>query len=166
MADVLKSNAKPGKAWQLEGAVVTFSESNANNEINKQVIATGLEANYNRTNTPINPINRSERYLIVGTPKGVVTMSVIVGPSANMVAFLEKFSDPCEYEKNELYIKSVGTQTCKGDDQFTDKIFKLTGVMLSGVSISVVKTADSNMVMSNLSMTFVGMEAGKAEPKK
>lgn len=155
MPDIFKSQATIGKAWQLDGAVINFGEKK-----NEQIIATGFNLSYQRQNSTISPVNRKERYTVAGDPNGVISIDAIVGPSVNLLKFITAFADVCKLQENTITITTIGTQDC---DSKTKKKWTCKGCLIDKVGLTVTKTGGGNMVMSNLTMSFLILEAPEGE---
>lgn len=162
MPDVFNSNVNIGEGWKLDGAIIGFGPAptaEGGGPVNENIVATSLTMSYQRSTQQINPINSNKRYVIASDPQGTLQIGAVVGPSANLKTFIQKFGDVCNIgkEDNLLTIKSTGNQVCPGQT-FTGKTWLCKGCLITNVGLNIQKTAGGNMVMSNIAMSFLSLE--------
>lgn len=154
--DIFDSNVTIGNGWKLEGAIIDFGEHN------KDLLATSLQIQYNRQTEQINPINDDARYIIASDPQGTAQIGAVVGPSADIAGFIKDFGNVCNIAGSQLIIKPTGTQVCTGTT-FSAKSWTCSGCLITGVSLNIQKTNGGNMVIANLTMSFLKLEIGDGD---
>lgn len=170
MPDVYNTNVNMGEGWKLDGAIIQFGKAPAEGEaentaaqsgLNGNIVATSLTMNYQRSTEQINPINSTKRYVIASDAQGTLQIGAVVGPSSDMKLFIKTFGDVCNIGNTEnpnmITIRSTGTQKCPGK-QFTSKTWICKGCLITNVNLNIQKTQGGNMVMSNISMSFLSLE--------
>jgi hypothetical protein len=158
--DVFQSNVVIGDGWKLEGAIIDFGS-----EMNKNLLATGLTLNYQRSTQQINPINSEARYVIASDPQGTLKIDAVIGPSADIAGFIETFGDICNVGKekdNQISVTPTGTQSC-GDTFKQGKAWKCSGCLITGLSMNIQKTAGGNMVIAGITLSFLKLEIGSGD---
>lgn len=154
--DIFQTNINIGKGWKLDGAIINFGEQNRN------ILATSLTVNYNRGTEQINPINQNKRYTVASDPTGTIQIGAVVGPSVSVSAFVGQFGDVCKLDENQITISPSGEQNCPaGDDPestFVSEDWIASGCLITGLSMTVQKTAGGNMVIAGMTISFLKLE--------
>lgn len=155
MQDIFKSNVRIGDGWKLDGAIINFGPDN-----NDKLLATSLTIDYSRQTQQINPINEDARYVIASDPTGTIQIGAVVGPSKKLSEFIGQFGDICKLKENEITISPTGQETC--DNDWAAEDWKASGCLITGLRMSIEKTAGGNMVIANMNISFLKLELVKA----
>jgi hypothetical protein len=153
--DIFKATRVVGDAWRIDGAVLTFG-GDEDSAQNKQLIATGANLTYQRSLTPIMPINSSKTYMIAGQPMGSLTIASLVGPQTDLKAFMAEYADVCNLGKKTVMLKPAGLRGCESADTGKDFTLYLSGVLLSSLGVQVQEMGQGNLaVAANITMTVL-----------
>jgi len=166
--DIFQSNVKIGEGWKLDGAVIEFGmasdkDAKTGEALNDQILATSITIDYTRQTQQINPINQDTRYVVASDPSGTVRIGMVVGPSKKISNFVKQFGNVCNLAKNKITITPQGTQKCEDNGWPKAEKWHLTGCLMTGMSMSIEKTAGNNMVMGGITMSFLLLELGEPE---
>jgi len=165
--DIFQTEVNLGKGWKLDGAIINFGKAKDGTDLNAMLLATSLTVNYNRGTEQINPINSTRRYILASDPQGTIQIGAVIGPSASISKFITQFGDVCKVDENIIEIQPSGTQTCDhsagGADVAQESNFKsekwiASGALITGLNMSISKTAGGNMVVANLGLSFMKLE--------
>jgi hypothetical protein len=171
--DIFQTNINIGKGWKLDGAILNFGIKAAAAagagagaapaiDYNGMLLATSLSMQYNRGTEQINPINQNKRYTVASDPTGTIQIGAVVGPSADIATFVKQFGDVCKLAENNIIITPTGTQKCgaaAGVGQFkAGEQWIASGALITGISMSIQKTAGGNMVIAGLTISFLKLE--------
>lgn len=172
MADIYGNQRIPAGVWVISGAVLTF-DTESSDKGKTDLIATGCEMNYQRTLTPITPINSEYTYLVAGQPSGTLTIDSLIGPGTNVKAFLEKYADICasknggDLASRKITISPAGNvKVCAaaagamaGGPIAKTQGFVLGGVVLSALGLSVREVGQGSLMATNrLTLSFLVLE--------
>ena len=134
--DILSQTAMPLLGvFQLGQQVLTIGNAGGQGGANNSyLIATGVTLQYGRQNTPFVPLNVTGKYLVSGIPSGQLSLDSLIGPGAQIKAFLKAFSgNPCG-TNNNIQLAPCLTDTCSGAK--TTDVFTCQGCVLAGISVS------------------------------
>ena len=107
---------------------------------------------YGQAVTPIIPLNRTYKYLIVGDATGTGGLSVLIGPSDKVKAFIKKFSNACKADSDNT-ITLESSSAC-GDDNKTK--FTLRGVIITQVGTTIARGQGADIMIANVQFMFNG----------
>ncbi len=140
-------------AWKLDGLLINFDDNNAD------LLATGCNLSYARNLTSTFPINTNKRLIISGIPQGSLTIGSIIGPIGDLKAFLDRYADVCNINRNVITIRPGGITPCEGDDtNFKFLKLTLTGCLIQSFGLTVENRDGMGMVNSTIAMQFVGLQ--------
>jgi len=180
MADVFSFNnvaaRQPGGAWQISGAVLTFSDTALqgpataqgqsaaiSSTVNRSLIAVGCTLDYQRGLTPVTPINLAETFMVVGQPVGQMSIEALIGPNTDIQTFLQEYGDACKFAKNAIQVDVAGITGCDSQGNplpgAVTKGWTLRGVLLASLGVSVREIGQGNLsASSTLKLSFMNME--------
>ena len=150
MADIFGQNVQHGGAWKLDGAIISLAAGN------EDLIVNTCTVTYNRPINKINPLNTNKQYIIAGRGNGTVTLGIIVGPSAGIKTFLERYTDPCQIAGNTMTIKAANVNDCPGADGASVE-FVCKYCLLQGLNASV-QAGDLSVLSAGATMIIGGLE--------
>jgi len=151
--DVFQVQIGDPVAWKLDGLLINFDDNNAD------LLATGCNLSYQRALTSTFPINTNKRIIISGTPQGTMSIGSIIGPIGDLKAFLDRYADVCNINRNTMTIRPGGITPCEGDSNFKFLKFTLTGCLINSFGLTVENRDGMGIVNSAINMQFVGLQA-------
>jgi len=148
--DIYGVDTQVGGAWQLDGAVINIEEAD-------ELVITNTNITYNRGVTKFSPLNQRKRYLVMGEANGAITLGMIIGPSKNILAFIKRYADACNVNKNVLTVMPAGIKQCEDDQELIE--FICNGCLINSINISVTQVGGGlTMVGAGLGMSFISLQ--------
>ena len=141
MADIFGSPARGVQAWKMGRAMLTIPGLD-------RVAVKAATVSFVRPSMTFSPINMTDNFVVAGEGSGGIELTTLIGPSASIRAFLERFGDVCRIDSNTLTLTPAGDITpCVGSSKPDG--FVLSGVLFNSIQIS----AQSPQEAGGLSMT-------------
>lgn len=142
--DIFGTEAVPGTAWQMEGAVLQIEGA-------ENLVVASANLSYGRPIQQVTPINQNRRFLLTGKPAGSLAMGMLVGPYRGLKQFLKDFSNPCRVNENVITVLPAGLTPCEGDTVITRMV--LHGCIIGSLQYSV-QGNDSGIAIVNGNITM------------
>lgn len=107
MANVFQSYTPAPKVWQTQNASIVLVDGD--NRADHLAAATSIQVQFQRNQNiqyPIGGGRANAPIKLYGAPSGTIQIQTLIGPTSNLEAFIQAFSDPCK--SFTLEIKSQG----------------------------------------------------------
>ena len=148
--DIYNIDTPNGDAWQLDGPVINIEDA-------ESLIINSAALNYSRGSTKFSPLNQRKRYLVTGEANGRITLGLIVGPSRDLKAFLQRYADACQVKKNVMSIQPAGIKECENDSEPIQ--FICNGVFMDNIALQIQQVGQAlTMVGAGLGFSFIGLQ--------
>lgn len=148
--DVFGIDTQIGGSWQIEGAVLNIEDA-------AELVVTAATINYRRTTTKFSPLNQKKKYLATGEADGQISLGAVIGPSKDIKAFFERYSDACRVTENVLSLQPAGIRAC--EDDFEGIEFVCNGVLINNLNVSVSQIGPNmTVVNAGLAMNFISLQ--------
>ena len=138
------------KGYRLGQVVLTVGSNSK-----CKLVAQQFQFTYQQQVDIVSPVNADQRILIAGEPQGQATISILIGPSEGVKAFLEEFSDVCTLsDATKNYITLEPKNSCAKTKDESVK-YTLGGCLINSISGQISRTGGGNVVISQIGMTFL-----------
>ena len=137
------------KGYRLGQTILTIGSSNY------RLVAQQFQFTYQQQVDIVSPVNADQRILVAGEPQGQATISILIGPSENVKAFLQDFSDVCQLsDASKNYITLEPKNNCTNVNNENVR-YTLGGCLINSISGQISRTGGGNVVISQIGMTFL-----------
>ena len=137
------------KGYRLGQTILTIGSSNY------RLVAQQFRFTYQQQVDIVSPVNADQRILVAGEPQGQADISILIGPSENVKAFLTEFSDVCKLsDASKNYITLEPKNNCT-NTQNENVRYTLGGCLINSIAGQISRTNGGNVVISTIGMTFL-----------
>lgn len=113
MANVFQSYTPAPKVWQTQNASIVLVSGDTESSV--LAAATSIQVQFQRSQSiqyPIGGGRASAPIKLYGSPSGTVQIQTLIGPTSNLQAFIQAFSDPCKSFTLEIKSEGRGGMSC------------------------------------------------------
>lgn len=166
---IFNSPFKTTQSWASQGAIILFGTGTENPTDSIPLMVSGLTLTYAQQATPIFPLNtdgngNATKVNIKGAPQGTLQLQSVYCPvSKNLDEFLRIASRDCVSDTDQMVItiRPFGDIKCaSGSDVQNDDLFRLTGVELVSMGLSI-QSGEVTLVSMPLNFTFTLLQKEK-----
>ena len=147
--DIFSQDVSSLQTFKLGKTLIQFSSED------NGLVCQSASFSYTQAVTPIIPLNKKVKYLIVGDAVGSGSLSLLMGPSKSVKAFISKFSNACEAQDGNT-ITLMSSDAC-GKDK-TENKFTLRGVIITSVSSSLARGSGQDIMIASITFMFNSCE--------
>lgn len=182
MATVFSHTPLQGDTWDMQGALIYFS-NNAVDDSGKDttidpgelpteyngagyapIVAVGINLSLQRGVTKRYPINVRRVIYMVGHPDGQMTIQCLFGPDQSMSTFLETFNSigtntkvPTESNGNAIFIRPFGSIN-GGSSKLGLGTWKITDPVINAIGLQISESGSQQVpAIAQVSFTFTGL---------
>lgn len=149
MADIFSQDTANIKTFKLGKTLIQFGSGG------DKLVCQSAQFQYTQAISPIVPLNKDYKYLIVGDATGQGSLALLIGPSKDVKSFITKYSKACD-AKDGNTITLMSQDACNGNS--TDIKFTLRGVVINSVSSTLQRGQGADIMIANLSFWFNSLE--------
>lgn len=113
MSTVFQSYTPAPKVWQTQNASIVLVSGD--NKADHLAAATSIQVTFQRTQSiqyPVGGGRANAPIKLYGAPSGTIQIGTLIGPTANLQAFIQAFSDPCKSFTLEIKSQGRGGMAC------------------------------------------------------